>query len=169
MTTFKNSLVLREAYRRIEYDRNTMICLAIREEADDYAQQDSQISTQLKYMKLIEWIRTMLKGHSTLVRYLQKNDPVRYAELYLSLEGFKRYRLAWLKELIKLCEQDEEWYVIKKGKKYLTGHGYATGFGYKFFWSNNKDEARRFSAEDLPMAHGLRQTCSGTVWGLNHA
>ncbi|MNZ70246.1 hypothetical protein D3C78_885780 [compost metagenome] len=43
-------------------------------------------------------------------------------------------------------------YVIKKRGKYMEGHGYATGFGYNFHWTNNINEARHFADDDGAIA-----------------
>lgn len=47
-------------------------------------------------------------------------------------------------------------YLIKKRNKFMKGHGYATGFGYNFSWTDNEATARRFlskeGAEELAQA-----------------
>lgn len=46
---------------------------------------------------------------------------------------------------------------VMKSGKYLVSHGYATGLGYKFLWSKNKNEARRMPVEQAEMfsGHGM--------------
>jgi hypothetical protein len=34
-------------------------------------------------------------------------------------------------------------YLVKKGRKFMRGHGYSTLRGYKFQWTDNSDEARK--------------------------
>lgn len=36
------------------------------------------------------------------------------------------------------------WHIVKKGNKYLNGHSYATGLGYRFTWSAFLKDAIRF-------------------------
>ena len=36
-----------------------------------------------------------------------------------------------------------EVYLVKKGKKFMKGHGYSTLKGYKFNWTFDKNEARK--------------------------
>lgn len=51
-------------------------------------------------------------------------------------------------------------FVIKKSSKYMTGHGYATGYGESFSWSTDLKCARRFAVAE--QAEGLRQLSRGT-------
>jgi len=53
-----------------------------------------------------------------------------------------------------------EVYVVKKNGKYMTGHGYATGIGYKFTWSKNITEAREM---EHYLAERLANTSKGKV------
>ncbi len=52
-----------------------------------------------------------------------------------------------------LCEV----YFVKKGKKFMKGHGYSTLKGYKFSWTFNKNEARKMeysTANSLAISSG---------------
>lgn len=53
-----------------------------------------------------------------------------------------------------------EVYVVKKNGKYMTGHGYASGIGYKFHWSRNITEAREM---EHYLAKRLAATSKGRV------
>jgi hypothetical protein len=39
-------------------------------------------------------------------------------------------------------------YIIKRGSRYMTGHSYATGMGYRFSWSSDPSKARRIADDD---------------------
>ena len=39
-------------------------------------------------------------------------------------------------------------YVIKKGKKYLEGHGYSSVRGYNFTWVSDIEKAKKFANDD---------------------
>jgi hypothetical protein len=51
-------------------------------------------------------------------------------------------------------------FYIKKGKKFMKGHGYTTLRGYKFSWTTNKEEARKM---ELSTANSLSIHCNGRV------
>ena len=51
-------------------------------------------------------------------------------------------------------------FYVKKGKKYLTGHGYASGIGYSFNWSLNIKEGRKMN---LFLAIDLSQRANGKI------
>lgn len=39
-------------------------------------------------------------------------------------------------------------YVLKRRSLFMTGHSYATGMQYRFFWSSDETKARRFADDD---------------------
>ena len=47
--------------------------------------------------------------------------------------------------------------LLKKHGKFLTGHSYATGFGYKFSWSKDQSKARRFMDDGSDGLESLQQ------------
>jgi len=50
-----------------------------------------------------------------------------------------------------------EVYLVKKGKKFMKGHGYSTLNGYKFNWTFDKNEARKMeysTANSLAISSG---------------
>jgi hypothetical protein len=51
-------------------------------------------------------------------------------------------------------------FFVKKGKKYLEGHGYATGLGYSYFWTSDIKKARKM---DLNLAVNLSQSTNGKI------
>jgi hypothetical protein len=53
-------------------------------------------------------------------------------------------------------------YIIQKGDKYITGHSYRTGRGYRFTWTKNKDHACRF-ADDDPMTDTFSRQAKAKV------
>lgn len=57
-------------------------------------------------------------------------------------------------------------FLIKKRGKYMKGHGYASGFGYKFTWTNDISAARKFEEMDGP-ADSLAQLSGGKI--VTHA
>ena len=53
-----------------------------------------------------------------------------------------------------------EVYLVKKGKKFMKGHGYSTLNGYKFNWTFDKDEARKM---EYSTANNLAIQSGGSV------
>ncbi len=51
-------------------------------------------------------------------------------------------------------------FYVQKGKKYMKSHGYSTLKGYRFFWTSNKEEARKM---ELGTANGLSLSSKGKV------
>jgi hypothetical protein len=51
-------------------------------------------------------------------------------------------------------------YLVKKGKKFMKGHGYSTLNGYKFNWTFDKDEARKM---EYSTANNLAISSGGSV------
>ena len=50
-----------------------------------------------------------------------------------------------------------EVYLVKKGKKFMKGHGYSTLNGYKFNWTFDRNEARKMeysTANSLAISSG---------------
>jgi hypothetical protein len=48
-------------------------------------------------------------------------------------------------------------YVLTKRGKYMEGHGYATGLGYRYSWTRDIGKARRFADDDSSTdAHASR-------------
>ena len=46
----------------------------------------------------------------------------------------------------------KEFFVVKHKGKFLTGHSYATGFGYSYSWSRHVSEARLFKYDEHAQA-----------------
>jgi hypothetical protein len=53
-------------------------------------------------------------------------------------------------------------FVIQKRKKYMTGRGYATGFGASFSWSSDIGKAQRFIEND-GIAQSILQETGGKL------
>lgn len=53
-----------------------------------------------------------------------------------------------------------EVYLVKKGKKFMKGHGYSTLNGYKFNWTFDKNEARKM---EYSTANSLAISSGGSV------
>ena len=53
-----------------------------------------------------------------------------------------------------------EVYLVKKGKKFMKGHGYSTLNGYKFNWTFDKSEARKM---EYSTAYSLAISSGGYV------
>lgn len=49
-------------------------------------------------------------------------------------------------------------YVLRKGSRFMTGHSYATGYGYSFSWSSDESKARRFSDTDASVDTLIRHS-----------
>lgn len=52
-------------------------------------------------------------------------------------------------------------YVVKKAGRYLSGHSYATGIGYKFSWTPDPSFARRFADDEEVYADGFASQTNG--------
>lgn len=52
-------------------------------------------------------------------------------------------------------------YVVKKAGKYLSGHSYATGIGYKFNWTPDPSFARRFADDEEVYANVFASQTNG--------
>jgi hypothetical protein len=59
-------------------------------------------------------------------------------------------------------------YVIQKGKKYMRGHSYATGFGYDFSWTFDIAEARHFADDDY-ITDSLSRISKGRIVHIEDA
>jgi len=55
--------------------------------------------------------------------------------------------------------------LMKRGK-FLEGHSYATGIGYKFHWTTNESEARRFADFESGTAEGFANQTNATIKGV---
>lgn len=55
--------------------------------------------------------------------------------------------------------------LVKRGK-FMTGHSYATGFGYKFSWSAKETEARRFADFEDHLVNGFAKQTGATIKGV---
>lgn len=54
-------------------------------------------------------------------------------------------------------------HVIKKRDRYMTGHNYATGLGYKFHWTKDLAEARKWETGELAAAQEMARKAKGRV------
>lgn len=56
--------------------------------------------------------------------------------------------------------------IIRKAKKFLSGHSYATGFGYKFHWTPHAHLARRFGDCEISRAEGFAHQTKGKLFAV---